>query len=138
MVCRGNIDLDRTGIGFVNTLLKIIAKGYKNVLCPFLYKSLQTRNRYTKKIRLHSQYIQRMVRCNSNFLFILFFDCCKQSLTRLYHPPIHPSNHPSTHPSTHPSQKRSDWQFTVEICSYFVQITRQVRNSFFSKLLFSF
>ena len=31
---------------------------------------------------------------------LYIFDCCKQSLTQLLHPPIYPSTHPSTHPST--------------------------------------
>ena len=28
--------------------------------------------------------------------FDVIFECCKKSLTRLYHPSIHPSNHPTT------------------------------------------
>ena len=63
----------------------------------------------------------------------LFFYCCKQSLTRLHHPSIHPPIHPSTNPPKTIlfCTKRSDWQFTVNICSYFVQITRQVRTFFY-------
>ena len=50
-----------------------------------------------------------------DFVFILnyLFDCCKQSLTRLHHPSMHPSIHPSIN---------LDEQFTVNICSYFMQV----------------
>ena len=32
-------------------------------------------------------------------VYTVFFDCCKQSLIRLYYPSLHPSIHPSIHPS---------------------------------------
>ena len=44
-----------------------------------------------------------IISVTSHFTFLLFCDCCKQSLTRLHHPSIHPSILPSIHPSIHPS-----------------------------------
>ena len=42
------------------------------------------------------------------------FDCCKQSLNRLQHPPIHPSIHPPIHPVPEFfAQKVSDSQFIL-------------------------
>ena len=55
------------------------------------------------------------------------FDCCKQSLTRLYHPPTHPPIHPVPYFFV---RKRNICQITVYICSYYVQITRQVKTGF--------
>ena len=58
------------------------------------------------------------------FKWCAIFDCCKPAL-----PSIHPSTHPSIRDQTF-SQKRSVCQITVHICSYFVQIPRQVRTVF--------
>ena len=80
-----------------------------------------------------------LIRCKSvlvpaphdfTFLRMLIFYCCKQSLTRLYHPSIHPPTHPSIHPGPYFfAQKGSDCNFTVWISSHFVQIIiRQVRT----------
>ena len=55
---------------------------------------------------------------------LTIFDCCKQSLTRLYHPSILPSFHPSFHPSIHPSSKLFRTKYA--------QLTLRLFNSIFS------
>ena len=56
-------------------------------------------------------------------MWTIIFDCCKKSLTRLYHPSIRPSIQDHTF-----WQKRSNCKFTIYINSHLVQITRQART----------
>ena len=51
----------------------------------------------SKKLKIMSDFKLEIV---DRFNLFFIFDCCKQSLTRLLHPPIHPPIHPSIHPST--------------------------------------
>ena len=60
----------------------------------------------------------------------IIFYCCKQSLTRLYHPPIHPSTHP-LRTILFCTKKMSNCNFTVYISSHFVQINNTGENLFF-------
>ena len=56
------------------------------IVMPFQFLSLVVAPTSSCKIKLIS-------------IHITFCDCCKQSLNRLYRPPIHPSTHPPIHPA---------------------------------------